>query len=450
MRPLGQPLRGSLKVPGDKSIGHRAVMLAALADGTSRLQGLSSGADNRATREAFAKMGVAMESDGRALLVHGPGLDGLRTPDGEIDCGNSGTTLRVLLGVLSAQPFSSRVTGDESLRRRPLGRVLRPLRGRGARCEGTLDTRLKDETAPVEVLALDGHRRLWELDYTLPIASAQVKSALLLSGLYADGPTALREPTVSRDHTERMLVALGAPLQTMGPAVLLDPSGWDRRLPPLDLTLPGDPSSAAFLVGAALLHPRSRMAVRSVNSNPTRTGFVEVLRDLGADLAWDPKGETHGEPLGDLHVGSHGGGSFRRGGVQRGGVQVGGELAVRCLDEVPLLVALAATIPGRSEFTDLSELRVKESDRIEALAAMLRAFGVSCETRPDGLALEGGGLRAGAVVDSRGDHRIAMAAAVLALGAPGETRVLDTGCVDTSFPGFIQALRALGGDLEEA
>jgi 3-phosphoshikimate 1-carboxyvinyltransferase len=418
-------------------------MLAALAEGTSRLRGLSSGADNHATREAFARMGIAQREEGRTLVVEGRGLDGLRAPDGVLDCGNSGTTLRVLLGILCAQPFASRATGDASLRRRPLGRVLRPLRGRGARCEGTLDPALKDEVAPVEVLALDGHRRLWDLDYTLPVASAQVKSALLLAGLYADGPTALREPAVSRDHTERMLLALGVPLRTLGAALFLDPSGWDRRLPPLAMDLPGDPSSAAFLVGAGLLHPASRMAVRGVCSNPTRVGFVEVLRDMGADLAWDPKGETHGEPLGDLHVGAVGGGSLRR------GAQVGGELAVRCLDEVPLLVALAATVPARSVFTDLAELRVKESDRIAALTAMLQVFGVRCEATSDGLTLEGGEVRAGAVVESLGDHRIAMAAAVLALHAPGETLVRDTACVDTSFPGFAHALRALGAELEE-
>lgn len=442
VRPATKPLRGGFSLPGDKSIGHRALILGALAEGASRVRRLSAGADNRATRAALEALGVSIRDEGDAVVIEGRGLGGMRAPTAALDCGNSGTTLRLMAGVLAAQEFPSRLVGDASLTRRPMGRVTRPLRARGARVEGRIDPSRNDECAPLEVSALDAGRRLWELEYELPVASAQVKSALLLSGLFADGDTALREPTLSRDHTERMLLAMGAPLETLGPLVRLDPSGWDRRLAPLALSVPGDPSSAAFLVAAAHLVPGSRIAARGVCVNPTRAGFLEVLRDQGGGAAIDPKGEHGGEPVGDLHVG------VRNTGGVRGPARVAGELAVRCIDEVPALVAVAAVSPGVSEFADLTELRVKESDRVRALVEMLRAFGIAAEERPDGLSLEGGRPR-GARVDSRGDHRIAMAAAVLALAAEGETVVDDVACVDTSFPEFAALLRALGADIEE-
>ncbi|MEZ4389817.1 MAG: 3-phosphoshikimate 1-carboxyvinyltransferase [Polyangiales bacterium] len=442
VRPATRPLRGGFSLPGDKSIGHRALILASLAEGSSRLRWLSRGADILATRAAFEAMGVVMRDEGDALRVEGVGLGGLRAAPGDIDCGNSGTTLRLLAGVLAAQGFASRLTGDDSLTRRPMGRVTRPLRARGARVEGRLDAARNDECAPLEVRGLEGGARLWELEYELPVASAQVKSALLLSGLFADGDTALREPTLSRDHTERMLLAMGAPLETLGPLVRLDPAGWSRVLAPLDLAVPGDPSSAAFLVAAAHVVPGSRIAARGVCVNPTRAGFLEVLRDQGGGAALDPKGEQGSEPVADLHVGLRGAGEVR------GPARVAGELAVRCIDEVPALVAVAAVSPGVSEFRDLAELRVKESDRVRALVEMLRAFSIEAEERPDGLRVEGGRPR-GATLRSGGDHRVAMAAAVLALGAEGESIIDDVGCVDTSFPDFAPLLRALGADIEE-
>jgi 3-phosphoshikimate 1-carboxyvinyltransferase len=442
VRPATKPLRGGFSLPGDKSIGHRALILGALATGTSVVRRLSAGADNRATRSAFEAMGVVVREVGDALHIEGRGLDGLRAPAGDIDCGNSGTTLRLLAGVLAAQGFASRLVGDASLTRRPMGRVTRPLRARGARIEGRIDGARNDECAPLEVLPLEGGRRLWELEYELPVASAQVKSALLLSGLFADGATSLREPTLSRDHTERMLLAMGAPLDTLGPLTRLDPAGWGRALRPLDITVPGDPSSAAFFVVAAHVVPQSRIAARGVCVNPTRTGFLEVLRDQGGGAALDPKGEQGAEPVADLHVG------LRNTGALRGPARVAGELAVRCIDEVPALVAAAAVAPGVSEFRDLAELRVKESDRVRALVDMLRAFRVEAEELPDGLTVQGG-RPTGARVHSRGDHRVAMAAAVLALGAAGESVIDDVGCVDTSFPDFAPLLRALGADIEE-
>ncbi len=442
VQPAATPLRGAFDLPGDKSIGHRALIFSALAKGTSTLRNLSGGDDNLRTRAALAAMGVAMRDEGAALVVDGVGLDGLKRPSHDLDCGNSGTTMRLLAGVLAAQDFSSRMVGDASLSKRPMGRITRPLRGRGARIEGTLDGVRRDEVAPLEILALDGGKRLFELEYELPVASAQVKSCLLLSGLWADGVTALREPHVTRDHTERMMSSLGVPLRTMGSAVMLDPAGWDGVLAPLDLDVPGDPSSAAFLVVAAHMVAGSRIAARRVCTNPTRTGFLEVLRDMGGGALVDPKGERGGEPVGNLQVG------IGNTGTLRSAARVGGELAVRCIDEIPALVAAAAVAPGESVFDDVGELRVKESDRIAALVEMVRAFGLDADAQGDTLTVRGGRPRGGAVVRSHGDHRIAMAAAVLGLAAGGETLIDDVACVDTSFPGFAAILRGLGATLD--
>ncbi len=440
--PSQKPLRGAFDLPGDKSIGHRALILSSLAKGTSTLRNLSGGDDNLRTRAALAALGVTLRDEGAALVVEGVGLDGLRAPSGDLDCGNSGTSMRLLAGVLVAQDFASRLVGDGSLSKRPMGRITRPLRGRGARIEGAIDPVKRDEVAPLDIAPLDRGRRLVELEYDLPVASAQVKTCLLLSGLWADGLTALREPHVSRDHTERMLSAMGAPVSTLGSAVMFDPTGWNGELAPLDLDVPGDPSSAAFLLVAAHVVQGSRIAARRVCTNPTRAGFLEVLRDMGGGVAIDPKGERGGEPVANLHVGLGEAGVFRR------GARVGGELAVRCIDEVPALVAAAAVAPGESRFDDLSELRVKESDRVAALVEMVRAFGLGAAAHGDGFTVQGGVPRGGATVRSHGDHRIAMAAAVLALAADGATIVDDVACVDTSFPSFAAILRGLGADLE--
>lgn len=445
VRPASRPLRGVVRVPGDKSIGHRAVILASLARGTSTLAGLSDGADNRATRAAFEQMGIAMRVTAEgALAIDGRGLHGLTAPSGPIDCGNSGTTMRLLAGVLASQHFDSVLIGDPSLSSRPMARVARPLRNRGAKIDGVFDAARNDETAPLTIRALPPGIRLAELEHVLEIASAQVKSCLLFSGLDARGPTALVEPVVSRDHTERMLQAMGAPLQTMGPAVLLDPTAWDGVLTPIDITIPGDPSSAAFLLVAAHIVPGSRIIVRSACVNPTRTGAFDVLRDMGGGVSVQPIGDAAGEPVGDLHVGASG--PFEL----RSPARVGGELAVRAIDEVPALVAAAACAPrGTSEFHDLRELRVKESDRIDALVAMLHAFGLDAEAFADGLRIGSARKpRGGAVVDSHGDHRIAMSAAVLALAAEGDTVVRDVRCVETSFPGFVNVMRKLGAEIE--
>jgi 3-phosphoshikimate 1-carboxyvinyltransferase len=456
--PASKPLFGRVPVPGDKSIVHRAILLAGLASGTSRIRGGTLGEDNLSTLAALAAMGVrssaptsgeatasasaADEGAGAAeIVIEGVGLNGLKAPDGPIDCGNSGTTMRLLAGVLAAQRFAARLIGDESLSRRPMERVARPLRLRGAHIEGRLHPRKVGEiTAPLDIGPLPEPHVLSALEYELPIPSAQVKSAILLSGLYADGPTYVREPLVSRDHTERMLCALGVPVRSIGAMVELDAPSWSGALDPFDITAPGDLSAAAFLVAAAQIVPDSRVEVRGVGLNPTRTGLLEILRDMGGVIASEMKGDELGEPVGDLFAGAA---ELRAG-------RIGGELVTRSIDEVPVLCAMAARARGTTVIADAEELRVKESDRLSAMAGVLRAFGVACEETPDGMRIEGrpeGALEA-ADVQSLGDHRIAMSAAVLGLIASGPTRVRDAACIATSFPRFVGTLRALGARVE--
>lgn len=441
VHPATKPLVGSVPVPGDKSIAHRAVILAAVASGKSRVDGGALGDDVSATLRAFEAMGVEVVREGSAVLVDGVGLEGLRAPATDLDCGNSGTTMRLLAGVLAAQPFATRLVGDASLSRRPMARVADPLRRRGARIEGRADARRAGEiTAPIEIGPLPPHQKLAPLEHELAVASAQVKSALLLSGLWADGGTWVREPTVSRDHTERMLDALGVPIRAVGAMVHLDGPSFSGTLPAFTTVVPGDLSAAAFLLAAAQLVPDSRVDVRRVGTNPTRTGFLELVRDMGGVLEIVPGGHELGEPLGDLRAGS----------APLRGARVAGELVPRAIDEIPILCALAARARGVTTVTDAAELRVKESDRLAVMVRVLAAFGVPVEERPDGLVIEGVAdrpLRA-ADVDSAGDHRVAMAAAVLALCADAPSRVRDVACIATSFPRFVGTLRALGANIE--
>lgn len=442
--PSERPLMGSVPVPGDKSIAHRAILLAGISSGRCQVQGGTLGADNMSTLAALEAMGVSTEKPAATpdtLVISGVGLDGLRAATAPIDCGNSGTTMRLLCGVLAAQRFRTTLIGDGSLMRRPMERVARPLRQRGAHIEGKLDPkRVGDITAPIEIGPLPKPHVLSVLEYEMPVASAQVKSAILLSGLFADGPTYVREPHVSRDHTERMLIALGVPIQTIGAMIELDGPSFSGKLPPFSIQVPGDPSSAAFLAAAAILVPNSRVTVRRVGTNPTRTGLYEVLRDMGASIALEPRGEELGEPVGDIHAW----------GSNISGGSLAGELVARAIDEVPILCALAARAKGVTTIEDATELRVKESDRIATMARVLHAFGVDYEERPDGLVIEGvpdKPLRA-ADVSSDGDHRIAMAAAVLSLCADGPSRVRDVDNIATSFPRFVGTLRALGARMD--
>ncbi|HEX6836399.1 MAG TPA: 3-phosphoshikimate 1-carboxyvinyltransferase, partial [Polyangia bacterium] len=370
--------------------------------------------------------------------VDGRGLDGLRAAAADLDCGNSGTSMRLFAGLLASRPFASTLVGDQYLHARPMKRVVEPLMQMGARIRGQAGKKPNEVYPPLAIAPAPG--RLHGIRWESRVASAQVKSAIVLAALAAEGPTTVVEPERSRDHTERMLAHMGAPLTVDGLCVTVDPRGWDGRLAARDLLVPGDLSSAAFLLGAAAVVPESRIVVRGVGVNPTRTGVIDALRAMGARIEVYDERIVGGEPVADLACSSGAGTSLR-------GIEISGELTVRAIDELPLLAAVAAHAEGETRITDAAELRVKESDRIAATAAMLRALGVEVTELDDGLVVQGGrGARAG-VVESHGDHRIAMAGAICALGADGETLIRDTKNVATSFPGFARALAALGADL---
>ncbi len=437
IHPASRPLVGSVPVPSDKSIGHRALLFGALCEGQTRIAGFSHGEDNVSTANALRAMGVRVEEPSPTdVVVHGVGLFGLKPPGRDLDCGNSGTTMRLLCGVLAAQPFQTTLVGDETLSRRPMMRVAGPLRARGAVIDGRHHPGRQGEIfAPLTVGPLPEGRPLGSLEYESPVASAQVKSAILLSGLFAHGITRFKEPTVSRDHTERMLGALGCPIRTAGSIVEIDPADWSGRMAGFEIAIPGDVSAAAFLLVAAQIVEGSRVTARGVGVNPTRTGLLEIARDMGAGLAVEAQGDRSGEPVAELHAWS----------APLQAVSIGGETVPRAIDEIPIACALAARASGTTRIRDAEELRHKESDRIATMARVLRAFGVVCDERPDGMDVQG---RLDALdpadIDSRGDHRIAMTAAVLALVARGPSRIRDAGCIATSFPKFVATLRALG------
>jgi 3-phosphoshikimate 1-carboxyvinyltransferase len=442
VEPIERPAGGRLEVPGDKSIGHRSLLLSALCDGELEVSGLSGGQDNARTRAAVEAMGARVEDLGPGRVrVTGVGTDGLCAPAGTIDCGNSGTSIRLLCGLLAGQRFTTSLSGDDSLSSRPMRRVSEPLAQMGARVEGrTRGDRPGEVYPPLVVHGAAG--RLRGIDASLAVASAQVKSAILLAGLYADGAVRVREPGPSRDHSERMLAYLGAPITVLSDGAVVDARGWDRRLRARPLAVPGDPSSAAFMIAAALVAGVERVEVTGVCVNPTRTGFLDVLAELGATIERAGQREVGGEPIADLVV------SAATSGWQslRGAV-VEGATTVRSIDELPILAVVAARASGTTEIRDAAELRVKESDRIATTCAMLRAFGVDVEERRDGLVVHGrpGQRLRAAQVDAAGDHRIAMAAAVAALAADGTSRVDDVENVATSFPGFADALNRLAG-----
>ncbi|MFK7986133.1 MAG: 3-phosphoshikimate 1-carboxyvinyltransferase, partial [Sandaracinaceae bacterium] len=395
----GRPLRGRVRVPGDKSIGHRSLIFASLAEGRSEIDGLSGGLDNLSTAQIFREMGVSIELDGTRAVVEGVGVDGLSMPKGVLDCGNSGTTMRLIAGILAGQRFGTRLVGDASLTRRPMLRIVDPLRARGAHIGGRSGDNEHEVYPPLSVAPLIEGESLIALEYASPVASAQVKSCLLLSGLYADGLTAITEPTLSRDHTERMMQSLGIPLQAMGPMMVLDPEGWERRWDGFRWTVPGDISSAAFPIAAALTVPGSDVTLEGVGLNPTRTGLLDVLRQMRADIQITPKGDGAGhEPVGEMQI--------RHGALAP--ATTAGEMLTRMIDEVPAFSCVAAAASGRSDVRDAHELRVKESDRLSASTRMLEAFGVDCTEIDDGLLIHGGRPLTPATVSSGGDHRIAM------------------------------------------
>jgi 3-phosphoshikimate 1-carboxyvinyltransferase len=423
----GGTLRGSLRVPGDKSISHRAVMLGAIAEGTTRISGLLEGEDVLATLAAFRALGVtARGPHAGELEVIGAGLHGLRATRSPLDMGNSGTAMRLMAGLLCGQAFDSELIGDASLSRRPMGRVIEPLRAMGARIDGAEGGR--------PPLRIAGGQRLRGIDYRMPVASAQVKSSILLAGLYAGGTTSVTEPAPTRDHTERMLGAFGRSLERDGATVRLPPGGALRACA---VEVPADISSAAFFLVGASIAPGSELRLSGVGINPTRTGVIDVLRHMGADITVDNERESGGEPVADLLV--------RHAPLR--GVEIPPALVPLAIDEFPAIMVAAACAEGETVLSGAEELRVKESDRIAAVAAGLAALGVRVQERPDGMSVRGGLLRGGSV-DSRGDHRIAMAFAIAALRADGVVTVRDTRNVATSFPGFDALAREAGMALE--
>jgi 3-phosphoshikimate 1-carboxyvinyltransferase len=438
--PPRQGLGGSVQVPGDKSIGHRAVLFASLCDGESQVRGLSGGEDNLRTVAALKALGVGFEQGDGHLVVRGVGTRGLRPSDRPLDCGNSGTSMRLLSGLLAAQPFDSTLVGDEYLSRRPMRRVVEPLRRMGATITGEPGAKAGEIVPPLRISGGKLHGILHESS----VASAQVKSAILIAGLYAEGPTQVTEPGPSRDHTERMLRLLGAPISTPSPGVArVDPGGWDHRLAPGSFEVPSDPSSSAFMLVAALLAGTTStgVTVRDVCVNPTRIGFLDAIEAMGGVVARKSTRESAGEPIADLVV---------RGEGRLRGCELGGELIVRAIDEVPILSVLATRAEGTTVIRDASELRVKESDRIATMATALRAFGVEVDEQQDGMTIHGDPRRRlrAAVVDSAGDHRIAMASAVAALCADGESRIRDVDNVATSFPGFSSLMASIGARVD--
>ena len=412
-------LRGEIRVPGDKSISHRSIMFGSIACGVTKVSGFLRGEDALATLEAFRAMGVRIEDDGETVTIQGKGLHGLCEPTDVLDCGNSGTSMRLLTGLLAGQSFFSVLNGDKYLRARPMKRVVGPLAQMGARILG----RAGGDKAP---LAIQGSK-LKGIEYDSPVSSAQVKSAIMLAGLYAEGETVVREPHLSRDHSERMLRHFGAKVESFPGGVRL--SGG-VELSGRDIVVPGDISSAAFFMVAALIVPDSELIIRGVGVNPTRTGIIDILKGMGADLELLNPREESGEPVADIRVRTS----------RLKAMEISGELVPRAIDEFPAICVAASLAEGTTVVSGASELRVKETDRIAAMADNLRRAGVTVVETPDGMEITGAGTLNGCAADSFGDHRIAMSMLVAGLAAQGETSVSDVDCIATSFPGFRKLL----------
>lgn len=421
------PLRGEVVTPPDKSISHRAIIFSSLAEGRSVIRNFLNAEDPLCTLNAFRQMGVDITyGPADEIIINGRGLKGLRAPEGVIDCGNSGTTMRLLSGVLAGQPFSATLTGDSSLMKRPMQRIITPLTQMGA------DISSKQGGYPP--LTIKGGD-LRPISYESKIASAQVKSAILLAGLYCDGETSVSEPVRSRDHTERMLRAAGVEIKTTSQKVSVK---GVARLKPAEMTVPGDFSSAAFFIVAGLLIPGSELIIRNAGINPTRSGLLRILEMMGADIKLENERTVSGEHVADISV-RH----CSLTGVNSG-IDFGGETFVSAIDEFPILCVAAAKAKGTTRITGARELRVKESDRIRSMASELRKVGVTAEELEDGIIIEGrDDLLPSSGIESYGDHRIAMSMIIAGLTVNGETTVTDTDCVNTSFPSFMKILEGL-------
>lgn len=416
------PLRGEITVPGDKSISHRAVMFGSLAKGTTEIHGFLQGADCLSTISCFEKMGVSIENKGDVVLVHGNGLHGLKKPETILDCGNSGTTTRLISGILSAQDFDVTLTGDASIQKRPMKRIMEPLSRMGA----DITSILGNDCAPLLIRGT----KLHGIHYTSKVASAQVKSAILLAGLYADGMTQVTEPFVSRNHSERMLKLFGASVSTEKTTASISPAS---QLYGQKVMVPGDISSAAYFIAAGLMVPGSEILIKNVGINPTRDGLLHVCRAMGADLTLLNVRGQEGEPTADILV--------RHSALH--GTTVGGAIIPTLIDELPMIAAMAAAAEGETRICDAGELKVKESNRIAVMVENLTAMGADVTETEDGMIIRGGRPLHGAVIESHLDHRIAMTFAVTALCAEGITQINGAECVNISYPQFYQDLENL-------
>ncbi|MDD6324555.1 MAG: 3-phosphoshikimate 1-carboxyvinyltransferase [Lachnospiraceae bacterium] len=417
------PLRGELAVPGDKSISHRSVMFGALSEGITEAENFLTGADCLSTIGCFRQMGISVEQNGTSVVVHGKGLHGLTKPSGIIDAGNSGTTVRLLSGILSGQPFDSVITGDASIQKRPMKRVMTPLSQMGA----SITSVHENGCAPLQIKGSPLHG----IHYLSPVASAQVKSCVLLAGLYADAPTSVTEPAISRNHSELMLRYFGADIRCEGTTSTILP---DPKLTGQKINVPGDISSAAYFIAAALLVPGSEVLLKNVGINPTRDGMLRVVRAMGGDVTLVNENTDGAEPCADLLIRSS----------SLHATTVEGDLIPTLIDELPVIAVLAAFADGTTIIKDAAELKVKESDRIAVMTENLRRMGAEVEPTDDGMVIHGGKPLHGATIDPHLDHRIAMSFAVAALAADGETEIQDADCVKISYPGFYADLEGLG------
>lgn len=412
-------LNGVVQVPGDKSISHRGVMFGAIAKGTTEIYNFLQGADCLSTIACFEKMGISIENKGNMVLVHGKGLRGLTPPSEPLDVGNSGTTTRLISGILSGQDFSVILNGDESIQTRPMKRIMIPLNEMGAHMESLRG----NDCAPLRI----GGGALKGIDYISPVASAQVKSAILLAGLYADGPTSVTEPYLSRNHTELMLESFGARIETKGTTATIWPT---KELYGQRVTVPGDISSAAYFIAAGLITPDSCITIRQVGINPTRDGILEVCQAMGGNISLSGRRKEGGEPVADITVRTS----------RLTGTVIEGSLIPRLIDELPVIALLACYAEGATIIRDAQELKVKESNRIDVMVQNLKAMGADVTGTEDGMIIHGGKPLHGAVIDTRKDHRIAMTFAIAGLNAEGETVLTDSDCVAISYPTFYENL----------
>jgi 3-phosphoshikimate 1-carboxyvinyltransferase len=420
-------IEGRVKVPGDKSISHRAVMFGALAEGTTTIDGFLPGADCLSTISCFRRMGIEIVQDGERVTVHGKGWYGLQEPEQRLDVGNSGTTIRLLSGILATQPFHAVLEGDESIAKRPMRRVIGPLRQMGAKIDGRKD----GEFTP---LAIRGGE-LSGIDYHSPVASAQVKSAILLAGLQARGVTSVTEPHLSRDHTERMLQAFGVQVARDGLTVSVE---GGQKLTGRAIQVPGDISSAAFLIAAVMMVPGSSLVIENVGLNPTRTGIIDVVKAMGGRIELINERVVNEEPVADLAV------SY----AELRGMEIGGEIIPRLIDEIPVIAVMATQANGKTVIRDAQELKVKETDRIASVVSELSKFGANITPTDDGMIIEGPTKLTGAVIDSMGDHRIGMAMAIAGLAASGETVIENAEAIAVSFPNFASILAQISKPIE--